>query len=211
MRTDEMIAALAADPQPVARPAPRLAVAMAVGGVLTLVGLILALGSPIGPVEERGVARTVGKLSYPLAVGLIALLAALAAGRPGSRFEPRASLLVLPLLAVAAFSAVDLATAPTAAWDRMLFGWTSVRCFSAVTLGSIPAILALIYAFRTLAPTRPPVAGFLIGLAAGGISAAAYALYCQEASPAFLLATYTPAMLVPALAGVLLGGRLLRW
>jgi hypothetical protein len=211
MRTDELIAALAADSRPVTRPAPRLAVAMAVGGMLALFGLIIALGSPIGPVEERGIVRSLAKLSYPLAVGVIALAAALAAGRPAAPFEPRAIMLALPLFAVAIFTGVDLATAPTAAWDRMLFGSTTVRCLSAVILGSIPAFAVLAYAFRVLAPTRLPAAGFLIGLAAGGISAAAYALYCREASPAFLLATYTPAMLVPALTGGLLGSRFLRW
>lgn len=211
MRTDELIAALAADPRQVTRPVPRLATAMAVGGVLALLGLIFALGSPIGPVAERGIARSVAKLSYPLALGVIALVAALAAGRPGTRVEPRAAFLALPLLAVAIFAVVDLANEPTASWDRMLFGSTTAQCLAAVTLGSIPAFVALALAFRALAPTRLPVAGFLIGLAAGGISAAAYALYCREASPAFLLATYTPAMLIPAMLGAALGHRLLRW
>jgi len=211
MRTDELIAVLAADPRRVAPPARRLAIAMAVGGILALLGLIVALGSPIQPVAERGIARTVGKMSYPLAVGIIALLAALAAGRPGARVELRAALLALPVLAVAVSAAIDLADAPVVTWYGMLFGSTTVRCLAAVTLGSIPAFAALAWAFRELAPIRPPAAGFLIGLAAGGVSAAAYALYCREASTAFLMATYTPAMLIPALAGGYLGGRLLRW
>ena len=211
MRTSELIASLADNPRPVPRPVPRLLIAMVAGSTLALLGLVVTLGSPAGPVAERGVAASVAKLSYPLIVGIIALGAAIAAGRPGARVEPRALLLSLPVLAVAIFAAIDLAAAPTAAWDRKLFGSTIVLCFSAVTLGSIPAFAALTLAFRVLAPTRRPAAGFLIGLAAGGISAAAYALYCREASPAFLLATYTPAMLIPALAGALLGDRLLRW
>jgi hypothetical protein len=211
MRTDELIKTLAADSRPVTRPTPRVVVAMAVGGAVALIGLIVALGSPIEPIAERGIARTVGKMSYPLAVGVLALAAALAAGRPSMRFERRAALLALPVLAVAVAAAVDLANAPVVAWYRMLFGSTTVRCFAAVTLGSIPAFAALAWAFRVLAPTRLPAAGFLIGLAAGGVSAAAYALYCREGSTAFLLATYTPAMLIPALAGGLLGASLLRW
>lgn len=211
MRTDELIAALAVDPRPATHPVPRLAMAMAAGAVLALAGLVMALGSPIGPVAERGMAASVAKLSYPLAVGIIALAAALAAGRPGVRVEPRAALLALPVLSVAIFAALDLAAAPPAVWDGMLFGSTTALCFSAVTLGSIPAFAAMFWAFRVLAPTRLPAAGFLIGLAAGGISAAAYALYCREASPAFLLATYTPAMLVPALAGAASGRMLMRW
>lgn len=211
MRTDELIASLAADPPPATRPEQRLAMAMAAGAVAALLGLVMALGSPIGPVADRGVAASVAKLSYPLAVGIIALAAAMAAGRPGTRAGPRAALLALPLLAITIFAAVDLAAAPTTAWDRMLFGSTTALCFTAVTLGSIPAFAALTWAFRVLAPTRQSAAGFLIGLAAGGISAAAYALYCREASPAFLLATYTPAMLIPALVGAASGRLFMRW
>lgn len=211
MRTDELISTLASDLRAVPSPGRRLTMAMAGGAVAALLGLVVALGSPVGPVVERGIAASVVKLSYPLVVAIVAVAAALAAGRPGIRVKPRAALLALPVLAVAIFAGVDLAAAQTSAWGSMMLGSTTARCYAAVILGSIPAFAALAWAFRVLAPTRLPAAGFLIGLAAGGISAAAYALYCREPSPAFLLATYTPAMLVPALAGAAIGRRLMHW
>ena len=62
-----------------------------------------------------------------------------------------------------------------------------------------------------MAPTRPAVAGLLAGLSSGGAAAAAYALYCPDTTASFLLAAYTPGALVPAIAGYLLGPKLLRW
>jgi len=76
---------------------------------------------------------------------------------------------------------------------------------------SAPVFAGLTWVFRLLAPTRPRLGGLLIGLASGGAGAVAYAFYCPEQSPAFLLAAYTTAMLVPALAGAAAGPRLLKW
>ena len=211
MRTEELIATLAADPRPAPHPAPRLAMAAVAGAAFVLLGLMTVLGSPAAAVAERGIAMSVAKSTYPLALGLIALAAALTAGRPGAPTAPILPWLALPLVAVALLAAADLAAAPVSAWEGMLLGETTVRCLAAVTLGSIPALALSWWAFRILAPTNQRLAGFLLGLAAGGISAAVYALYCTETSPAFLLAVYTPAMLVPALAGLAVGRTIMRW
>lgn len=211
MRTEDLIATLVANPRPAPHPAPRLALAAAAGAAIVLAGLVMALGSPIGAIAERGAATSIVKLSYPLALGLIALAAALAAGRPGARPGPLLAWLALPVVVVVLLAAADLAAAPQSSWQGLLLGSTTVRCLTAVTLGSIPALVVSWWAFRILAPTNLRLAGFLLGLAAGGISAAVYALYCTEASPAFLLAVYTPAMLVPALAGLAAGRLIMRW
>ena len=211
MRTDELIATLAADPRPVPNPAPRLAVAAFAGAAIVLLGLMTVLGSPAAAVAERGIAMSMAKSTYPLALGLIALAAALTAGRPGAPSAPILPWLALPLVAVLLLAAADLAAAPSSSWEKMLLGETTARCLAAVTLGSIPALALSWWAFRILAPTNQRLAGFLLGLAAGGISAAVYALYCTETSPAFLLAVYTPAMLVPALAGLAAGRTIMRW
>ena len=93
----------------------------------------------------------------------------------------------------------------------MLFGAHYWSCFASVSLASLPVFAGLIWAYRILAPTRLPLAGFLIGLSAGAAGAVAFALYCHETAAAFLLTAYTPAMLVPALLGSLVGRPLLRW
>lgn len=76
---------------------------------------------------------------------------------------------------------------------------------------SAPALAAVLWAMRGLAPTRPRTAGFAAGLLAGSLGALGYALYCPELSPLFVLVWYTLGILIPAGLGALLGPLLLRW
>lgn len=211
MRTDQLVAELAANPGPVAAPARRLAIALGAGSLCALAGLTIAFGSPLGPVAERGIAGSALKLLYPLVLALFGAAAALAAGRPGDRAWPRLLPVGAALLVLLAMTAAQLSAAAPGTREELLFGSTLARCVTAVVLSSVPLFVALILAFRSLAPTNLPFAGFLIGLASGGAGAAAYALFCPETSRAFLLTAYTPAMLIPALAGAIAGPKLLRW
>jgi hypothetical protein len=51
----------------------------------------------------------------------------------------------------------------------------------------------------------------MAGLTAGALGAAIYALHCGETGGAFVLVWYSLGMVTPALAGLVLGRRLLRW
>jgi hypothetical protein len=93
----------------------------------------------------------------------------------------------------------------------MLFGSSFAGCVFAISIASLPIFAALVWAFNSLAPTRPAVAGFFAGFSAGSAGAVAYALYCDETTASFLLVSYTVGILVPALIGALAGERLLRW
>jgi hypothetical protein len=211
MRTDQLIAELAADRGPIPRPALQLALAMVGGALLALAGLTIAFGSPLEPVAERGLAASGLKLVYPLLIALFGVAAALAAGRPGDRPVRRLLPIAGAVLAIALIAAVEMSSASPADRADILFGSTMVRCVTAVALASIPVFAGLTWAFRLLAPERPALAGFLIGLSSGGAGAAGYALYCPETSHAFLLGAYTPAMVIPAAIGAITGDRLLRW
>lgn len=211
MRTEQLVAELAANPGRVRSPVPRLALAMAMGTLCALLGLTLALGSPLGPVAERGLGSSAMKLLYPSLLAAFGAAAALAAGRPGDRAWPRLLPVGTALLVLLAMTAAQLSAAAPGAREELLFGSTLLRCVTAVVLSSVPVFVALTWAFRSLAPTNLPFAGFLIGLASGGAAAAAYALFCPETSRAFLLTAYTPAMLIPAVAGAIAGPKLLRW
>ena len=211
MQTEQLIADLASDARPVPMPARRLALAMVAGSALALAGLTVAFGSPLDPVAQRGLAASTMKLLYPLIIAVFGAAAALAAGRPGDRTEWRLAPIGVALLITIVMAAIQLAAAPPAARDEMLFGTTLARCVSSVALASIPVFAGLTWVFRLLAPTRLAFAGFLIGLASGGAAAVAYALFCPEVSKAFLITAYTPAMLIPAVVGAIAGPRLLRW
>ena len=117
----------------------------------------------------------------------------------------------LPIAIIVAATALEFSSTPAAGWDFLLFGSTSLTCVVAVSIASLTVFAGVIWAFRVMAPTRLGPAGFLAGLAAGSAGALAYALYCKETTASFLLASYTPGILVPAVIGALLGPRLLRW
>ena len=142
---------------------------------------------------------------------MISIVALITAGRPGLRLAPRFGLTLLPLAVLAIAAGTELASSAPAEWPALLFGSTLLRCLTAITLASLPILAAMLWAYRILAPTRLRLAGFLAGLGAGAAAAVAYALYCPETTASFLVGSYTPAILVPAVAGALLGSRLLRW
>lgn len=211
MRTDDLIADLAQSPWPTVRPARRVATAMVGGWLIALIGLVLLAGPPLAAVAETGATPFALKLGFTLALAIVSTLAALAAGRPGQRLGPRLALIGLPFLVIAAAAGFELISVVPDARESLLFGTSFFSCLAAVSLASVPILVSMFWAYRVLAPTRPTLAGFLAGLSSGATAAVAYALYCTETTASFLIAAYTPAILVPAIVGALLGPKLLRW
>ena len=62
-----------------------------------------------------------------------------------------------------------------------------------------------------MAPTHLRRAGALAGFASGASAALVYALHCPELAAPFIGTWYVLGMLIPTLAGALLGERLFRW
>lgn len=211
MRTDDLIAELAARPWPATRPAVRLAFAMIAGWAVALIGFLVVLGAPLAAAAKTGPTPFAMKLGYTLALTIIAAAIALAAGRPGQRLGPRALLITLPVAVILAAATLELVATPPANWNDLLFGSTTIHCLVSIAVASVPVFLAVIWALRAFAPTQLRLAGFLAGLSAGAAGALAFALYCEETTASFLLASYSLGMLFPAIIGALLGPRLLRW
>lgn len=211
MRTDQLIAELAEAYRPPNSPQVRIAVAIAVGWLISLAGLMLFLGAPLQEMQHTGIASFGVKLGYTVALASLSIMAAIAAGRPGSKLAGRVTFIAIPVIMLSIVALLELGSADVEARRTMLFGSTYLECVKSVALASLPVFVTLVWGYRILAPTRPPLAGFLIGLSAGAAGAMAFALYCHETSAAFLVAAYTPAMLFPAIIGALLGPRLLRW
>ena len=211
MRTDDLIADLAQSPWPTAHPGLRIAVAAIGGWLVALAGLVLVLGLPMKSVALTGAMPFATKMGYPLALAALALVAALAAGRPGQRLYPRLGLILLPITVLLVAAGTEMVITAPAEWRPLFFGSTFLTCMTAITLASMPILAAMLWAYRILAPTRLTLAGFLMGLGAGSAAAVAYALYCPETTASFLVGSYTPAILVPAIVGALVGSRLLRW
>lgn len=211
MHTDQLIAELATSGQLNPRPRLRIAVAIVAGWLVALAGLLVFVGHPLKEVHHTGMASFAVKLGYTLAVASLSALAAIAAGRPGRQVGGPMALITLPVILLLFVTVLELASANAAARQSMMFGTEYFDCVMSVVLASLPVFAAMIWAYRILAPTRLPLAGFLIGLSAGAAGAMAFALYCHEATAAFLLAAYTPAMLVPAMLGAVIARPLLKW
>ena len=84
-------------------------------------------------------------------------------------------------------------------------------CVPLILALATPIYAGLLWAFRDFAPTRLWAAGAAAGLAAGGLAATVYGLYCQQVSPTYVLTRYSAAIALAAVIGGLAGRRLLRW
>jgi hypothetical protein len=90
-------------------------------------------------------------------------------------------------------------------------GRTALMCPWIIGALAIPIFVAALWALRTLAPTRQRLAGFSAGCLAGAAAAGLYAIHCNETAAAFVVSWYTAGILLPALAGVFIGPRVLHW
>ncbi|MBL8587917.1 MAG: DUF1109 family protein [Methylobacteriaceae bacterium] len=212
MRTDDLIAALAADPPQAARPLSGRAL-MALAPAAALIGLMFLI--------LVGVRHDIALPSAAVATGLKMGVAALAAGgglalalrlsAPGARPGAAALPLAAALAALALWIAWEFAALGPAGWPRRLIGTNAVYCLTLIPLMALVPLAALLAALRAGAPERPARAGAFAGLAAAGVAAAVYATHCTDDSPLFVLAWYSLAALAVSGLGALLAARLLRW
>ena len=213
MHTERFIDLLASQAEPAAarRLAPLLGRALTVG-VAASAALLLA-GYGLRPDLPALLALPMFwlKLGVPLAIALAGaqLLRRLARpGVPAGRAWWGVALPVLLLWAVAAAQWLAVAPAERA---PLLWGQTWRGCLASIGLLALPVALAALAVLRQMAPTRPRWAGAAAGTLAGGAGAGLYALHCPELAAPFLAVWYVGGMALPALAGALLGPRLLRW
>jgi hypothetical protein len=210
MKTDQLIAALAADrtaPAPLVR---RLGLALLAGGVVSL-GVFLAFFGP-----RADLATAVATWRFELKVALMAFTVVLAFGvcramaRPVQPPHP-ARRLLLAVAAMSAALALELAIAPSDSWGRRLVGTNSLICLSAIPLFSLGPLVAVIAILRSGAPTSPVLAGAAGGLLAAAAGATLYAFHCFDDSPLFVATWYSLAAIPVVAVGALAGYRFLRW
>jgi hypothetical protein len=117
----------------------------------------------------------------------------------------------LPFIAIMVLGATSLAFAPSSYWTKMVVGDQWLECLLSIPIIAIVPFAAIVWAVRQTAPTDLVRAGALAGLAAGGVSAAGYALHCTDDSLPFVALWYGGTIALCTLAGAILGPRLLRW
>lgn len=211
MKTSELIGLLAhgAGPAPRVVPLLRLAPPM-LGGAL--VAALLSIGL-LGLVPAHMVVTPAlwAKLAY---AGLLAGGAGWLTARlslPLSHLNAPRLALVGVVAGMALLGLAALLAAAPAARAAALFGRSWWRCPLIIAGVALPALAALLWTVRGLAPTRLRAAGFAAGLLAGALGAIGYALHCPEESLAFIAVWYTLGVLASGALGALLGPRALRW
>ena len=211
MKTDKLIAVLAAD----ATPAPQVGgqVARWFLPALALAGLIAlsVVGVRSDILAALAVPVTGLKPILPALVALAAGFAVLRLARPGGV----AGWLVWPITLIAALVAIwltaTLASLPAQQWWPAVKGQSLAFCLTAIPVIALLPLAALIAALRSGASTRPVLTGAMAGLAAGAGATAIYAMHCTEDNPLFFLCWYAVAILIVTAIGALAGRRWLRW
>jgi hypothetical protein len=211
MKTDTLIDLLArgAGPAPTAVAARRLAPAAA-GGLAASAVLALGLIGPI-PAHLYGTPAPWMKFAYAASLALAAAWLTARLARPLAHLTVPRCAVACVLVVMGLCGALALWTAEPGARAAELLGLSWWACPWGVLALSLPALAALLWALRGLAPTRPAAAGFAAGLLAGALGALGYTLSCPEASPAFVALWYTAGIGLAGCVGALLGPRVLRW
>lgn len=213
MKTDDLIAALAADARPVRRSAvwTRWALALLLASALS--ALIMALAWGVRPDIHQAMRTTPFwmKAGYTAALGVAGLLMVERAGRPGVRLGWGVALAAAAFVAILALAAHELMNLPMASWRADMMGSSARVCPWRILAISAPVFLIAMATLRWMAPTRPAVAGAAAGLLAGGLGATVYGLHCQETAAAFTAMWYTFGMALWPLVGAAIGRWALRW
>lgn len=213
MRTDDLVDLLAAEVTPVAPQATArcLGQAMLAGVPLAMALMLLFFGVRPDLAEVITSPMFWTKVLFALSVGVSGYVTLQRLARPGVAAGLAWLGVVVPVLviwglALLAWHAADPGTRPDLLW-----GQTWRVCVLSISLIALPVFVAVMVALRGLAPTRPVLAGAAAGVLASGAGATVYAFHCPELAAPFLAVWYVSGMAVPAVAGALLGPRLLRW
>jgi hypothetical protein len=212
MKTDDLIRALAADTATRAPSVERWLAMVILPGIVVSALLFALLLGPRADIAQ--VAMQFGfifKFVVTLTLAFTAAYFVCRLARPGAETRAGAIALlaapvILGLAVLAEFSAVEPAMR-----TAKLVGATWLSCLTFIPILSVPILVAALIALRHGAPTRPALTGAVAGLLAGGFGATIYAAYCIEDSPFFLATWYTLAIVGVAVAGGLMGARVLRW
>ena len=213
MKTDELVALLAAqaDPGPRHAAARRFALALALGLPLSVAIMATEYGVRRDLVQALFWPMFWVKLVFPVCVAIAGFVIVQRLARPGVRVRAAWLGLAVPVLLIWAIALASWLAAPADERTAMVWGQTWRSCVFNIALITAPVFVASLAALKSLAPTRPALAGAAAGLMSAGAGAAVYALHCQELAAPFLGIWYVLGMALPGVAGALVGQRLLRW
>ena len=213
MKTDDLVALLSTNPEPVDRGSVvrTLCVALAAGSTIALGIALVGLGVRPDVMTARALFFLAVKLLFAIAIVSLALVYLTRLARPGGERRTSSLLVATPFLVIVVLAAISLWFAPNSHWDRMIVGDQWLECLVSIPIIAIVPFAVSIWAVRRAAPTDLARTGAFAGLIAGGVSAMGYALHCTDDSLPFVAVWYGGTIALCTLAGAALGPRLLRW
>jgi hypothetical protein len=213
MKTDDLVALLSTNPEPVDRGlvVRTLCAALAAGSIMALGIMLVGLGVRSDLMTTHALIFLAVKLSFAVGTVGLALVYLTRLARPGGERRTPSFLVALPFLIVVVLAAISLGFAPSSHWDQMIVGNQWLECLVSIPIIAIVPFAISIWAVRRAAPTNLVHTGAFAGLVAGGVSAMAYALHCTDDSLPFIAVWYGGTIVLCTLAGAALGPRLLRW
>lgn len=210
MKTEELIAALSADPVPAASAHERMARWILPGILIPFAALVL-LWSMRPDIAAALASPVVAKTLVPLVLSGLGLWLALVLSRPVGRANTPRILLALSAVLLLANLVYQFARVGWGGFLTAIDTPNTVICLISVpVLAAIPLGVAL-WSMRAGAPSDASRAGAAAGLFAGTIAAAIYSLHCPVDNALFCLTIYSVPILVVTGLGMMLGRRLLRW
>lgn len=213
MKTEDLVAILSANTEPVDRGqvARTVCMALSVGFVGALGLMIIGLGVRTDLATAQALAFLAFKLAFAMGIVGISSMYLTRLARPGGERIVSLGLVGLPFIAIVLMAAVNLGFAPKSHWNKMIMGEDWFECLLSIPIIAITPFAIVIVAVRQAAPTNLVRTGAFAGLVAGGISSAAFALHCSDDSLPFVAVWYGGTIVLCTLAGAIFGPRLLRW
>lgn len=213
MKTDELIGMLArggaaADVSALRR---RYGAALGWGAFAASLLMALVLGVRADIMEAAALPMFWLKMAFPAALAAAAMLAAVRLSRPGASLRNVPVMLAAPVLAVWLIAVFALWSVAAPERPALILGHSWAACLVNISFLAAPVLIAMLWAARAAAPTRPALTGAALGLTAGALGAVVYALHCDEMAAPFLATWYLLGMTIPSVIGAGVGFRLLRW
>jgi hypothetical protein len=214
MRTAELIELLSARLQPVDRRQLTRSVALSVGFgfAAAIIATALLYGFRTDLDRTRSVLFLLFKLAFASTVVLVGLAWLLRLARPGAEHGSKyLALATLPFATLCTLAVINLLLVPPADWEAMLMGHEWRKCLFSIPILATAPFAALVWALRRGAPTDLKRSGAVAGLVAGGVGATAYALHGTGDQFPYIALWYSGTLALCALAGAVLGPKMLRW
>lgn len=213
MKTDELIALLARQPDALPKTHPRRDAALA--AFAGLAAALLLMAALLGPRPDLAAALATSLFWQKTgALALLALasgVAAYHAGLPGRALKPAERVRWVAPVWLAVATAISLAEAPAGTRLALFHSPTILVCLTMVPLLSVLPAVTMVWALRRAAPTEPARAARATGWIAAATGGLAYAFHCQADQPGYVLVWYGLAMIMTVTLTRAIATRWLRW